>query len=73
STESSLCSARAAVLLYDDTHRQWVPAGGGPQTLSCVQLFQHPGGAFRLVGRRIQPDQQVVLNCPLVRGLRYNQ
>ncbi|NXW81490.1 VASP protein, partial [Alopecoenas beccarii] len=73
SPERSVCSARAAVLLYDDTHGQWVPAGGGPQNLSCVQLYQHPGGTFRLVGRRMQPDQQVVLNCPLVAGLRYQQ
>uniref|UniRef100_A0A8B9Z3L7 WH1 domain-containing protein n=1 Tax=Buteo japonicus TaxID=224669 RepID=A0A8B9Z3L7_9AVES len=69
-----LCSARAVVLLYDDTHKQWVAAGGGPQTLSCIQLYHHPGAnAFRLVGRKMQPDQQVVLNCPLGRGLRYSQ
>ncbi|XP_055648443.1 LOW QUALITY PROTEIN: vasodilator-stimulated phosphoprotein-like [Falco peregrinus] len=72
--ETVLCSARASVLLYDDTHKQWVAAGGGPQTLSCVQLYHHPGtNAFRLVGRKMQPDQQVVLNCPLGRGLRYSQ
>uniref|UniRef100_A0A8B9RVW8 WH1 domain-containing protein n=1 Tax=Accipiter nisus TaxID=211598 RepID=A0A8B9RVW8_9AVES len=72
--ETVLCSARAVVLLYDDTHKQWVAAGGGPQTLSCVQLYHHPGAnAFRLVGRKLQPDQQVVLNCPLGRGLRYSQ
>uniref|UniRef100_A0A672V652 WH1 domain-containing protein n=1 Tax=Strigops habroptila TaxID=2489341 RepID=A0A672V652_STRHB len=66
-------NARAAVLLYDDPHKQWVPAGGGPQTLSCVQLYHHPGThGFRLVGRKMQPDQQVVLNCPLGRGLRYS-
>ncbi|KAK4806296.1 hypothetical protein QYF61_008482 [Mycteria americana] len=59
-SETVLCSARAAVLLYDDTHKQWVAAGGGPQTLSCVQLYHHPGAnAFRLVGRKMQPDQQV--------------
>ncbi|XP_076217049.1 vasodilator-stimulated phosphoprotein-like, partial [Aptenodytes patagonicus] len=73
-SEMVLCSARAAVLLYDDTHKQWVAAGGGPQTVSCVQLYHHPGAnAFRLVGRKMQPDQQVVLNCPLGRGLRYSQ
>ncbi|KAM9263919.1 LOW QUALITY PROTEIN: vasodilator-stimulated phosphoprotein [Morus bassanus] len=73
-SETVLCSARAAVLLYDDTHKQWVAAGGGPQTLSCIQLYHHPGAnTFRLVGRKMQPDQQVVLNCPLGRGLRYSQ
>ncbi|XP_029862351.1 vasodilator-stimulated phosphoprotein-like isoform X2 [Aquila chrysaetos chrysaetos] len=73
-SETVLCTARAVVLLYDDTHKQWVAAGGGPQTLSCVQLYHHPGAnAFRLVGRKMQPDQQVVLNCLLGRGLRYSQ
>uniref|UniRef100_A0A8B9DV24 WH1 domain-containing protein n=1 Tax=Anser cygnoides TaxID=8845 RepID=A0A8B9DV24_ANSCY len=55
-----LCSARATVLLYDEAQKQWVAAGGGPQTPSCVQLYHHPGThAFRLVGRKMQPDQQV--------------
>lgn len=66
-----LCSARAVVLLYDDTHKQWVAAGGGPQTLSCIQLYHHPGAnAFRLVGRKMQPDQQVRVSRghPWVRG-----
>ncbi|NXN90915.1 VASP protein, partial [Rhinopomastus cyanomelas] len=72
-SETVLCSTRASVLLYDESQRQWVAAGGGPQTPSCVQLYHHPtANSFRLVGRR-QPDQQVVLNCPLGRGLRYSQ
>ncbi|XP_074427420.1 LOW QUALITY PROTEIN: vasodilator-stimulated phosphoprotein-like, partial [Larus michahellis] len=71
-SERVLCSARAWVLLYDESQQQWVGAGGGPQTPSCVCLYHRPG-AFRLVGRRMQPDQQVVLNCPLGRGLRYGQ
>ncbi|XP_058279688.1 vasodilator-stimulated phosphoprotein-like [Hirundo rustica] len=52
-----------------------VGAGGGPpQSPSCVQLFHQPGTTcFRLVGRRLHPEQQVVLNCPLGRGLRYSQ
>uniref|UniRef100_A0A8C3MEV4 Uncharacterized protein n=1 Tax=Geospiza parvula TaxID=87175 RepID=A0A8C3MEV4_GEOPR len=73
--------ARAAVLLYDEAQKLWVPAGvvpgagGAPQSPpSCVQLFQQPGSlAFRLLGRRLGPEQQVVLNCPLARGLRYSQ
>lgn len=70
-SETVLCSARAVVLLYDDTHKQWVAAGGGPQTLSCIQLYHHPGAnAFRLVGRKMQPDQQVRVSRghPWVRG-----
>ncbi|NWR95987.1 VASP protein, partial [Furnarius figulus] len=73
-SERVLCSARATVLLYDDAQKLWVPAGGPPQTPSCVQLFHHPGTqSCRLVGRRLNPEQQVVLNCPLGRGLRYSQ
>ncbi|NXV25296.1 VASP protein, partial [Cepphus grylle] len=57
-SERVLCSARAWVLLYDEAQQQWVGAGGGPQTPSCVRLYHRPG-ALRLVGRRMQPDQQV--------------
>lgn len=62
------------MLQYDEAQKQWVAAGGGPNTPSCVQLYHHQGnGSYRLVGRKMQPDQQVVLNCPLGRGLRYSQ
>ncbi|NXV54713.1 VASP protein, partial [Molothrus ater] len=66
-----LCSARAAVLLYDEAQKLWVPAGGVPgaggagppppqNPPSCVQLFHQPGSlGFRLVGRRLGPEQQV--------------
>ncbi|NXV04278.1 VASP protein, partial [Cettia cetti] len=60
--ERVLSSARAAVLLYDEGQKLWVPAGGGgPQSPpSCVQLFHQPASnAFRLVGRRLHPEQQV--------------
>ncbi|KAM7004094.1 LOW QUALITY PROTEIN: vasodilator-stimulated phosphoprotein-like [Passerculus sandwichensis] len=87
-SERALCTARAVVLLYDEAQKLWVPAGGGPRRAgpgarppppphgppSCVQLFHQPGSlAFRIVGRRPPPEQQVVLNCPLSRGLRYSQ
>ncbi|XP_054150977.1 vasodilator-stimulated phosphoprotein-like, partial [Melozone crissalis] len=72
--ERALSSARAVVLLYDEAQKLWVPAGGVPAAPSCVQLFHQPGSlAFRIVGRRLPPEQQVVLNCPLCRGLRYSQ
>ncbi|NWY22263.1 VASP protein, partial [Aphelocoma coerulescens] len=59
-SEQVLCSARASVLLYDEGQRQWVPAGGPPQSPSCVQLFHQPSThSFRLVGRRLHPEQQV--------------
>ncbi|NXD32368.1 VASP protein, partial [Spelaeornis formosus] len=73
-SERVLSSARASVLLYDEAQKLWVPAGGAPGGPSCVQLFHQPGSrSFRLVGRRLHPEQQVVLNCPLGRGLRYSQ
>ncbi|TRZ06860.1 hypothetical protein HGM15179_020247 [Zosterops borbonicus] len=73
-SERAIARARAAVLLYEEGQKLWVPAGGAPQSPSCVQLFHQPGTtAFRLVGRRLGPEQQVVLNCPLARGLRYSQ
>ncbi|NWY90310.1 VASP protein, partial [Loxia curvirostra] len=65
-SERALCSARAAVLLYDEAQKLWVPAGGAgagggaPPPPSCVQLFHQPGSlSFRLVGRRLGPEQQV--------------
>uniref|UniRef100_A0A672RF52 WH1 domain-containing protein n=1 Tax=Sinocyclocheilus grahami TaxID=75366 RepID=A0A672RF52_SINGR len=73
-SESSICQARATVMIYDDTNKKWVPAGTGPQTFSRVQIYHNPSNnAFRVVGRKIQTDQQVVMNCPIVKGLKYNQ
>uniref|UniRef100_A0A7M4FFK0 WH1 domain-containing protein n=1 Tax=Crocodylus porosus TaxID=8502 RepID=A0A7M4FFK0_CROPO len=72
--ETVLCSARATVMIYDDTNKKWVTSGSGPNTYSHVQLLHRPAaGAFRVVARKMQPDQQVVMNCALARGLRYNQ
>nr|XP_010972266.1 PREDICTED: LOW QUALITY PROTEIN: protein enabled homolog [Camelus bactrianus] len=55
-SEQSICQARAAVMVYDDANKKWVPAGG----------------SFRVVGRKIQ-DHQVVINCAIPKGLKYNQ
>uniref|UniRef100_A0A8V5GRL4 Uncharacterized protein n=1 Tax=Melopsittacus undulatus TaxID=13146 RepID=A0A8V5GRL4_MELUD len=67
-SERVLCSARAAVLLYDDPQKQWVPAGGGPPGPELCAALPSPrdpripsGGA-----------QDVVLNLALPRGLRYS-
>ncbi|PWA20422.1 hypothetical protein CCH79_00003632, partial [Gambusia affinis] len=61
-------------MIYDDGSKKWLPAGTGPQTFSRVQIFHNPStNAFRVVGRKMQTDQQVVINCPIVRGLKYNQ
>ncbi|XP_051934495.1 vasodilator-stimulated phosphoprotein isoform X1 [Hippocampus zosterae] len=73
-SESSICQARATVMIYDDGNKKWLPAGAGPQTFSRVQIYHNPSNnAFRIVGRKMQTDQQVVINCPIVRGLKYNQ
>ncbi|XP_026154426.1 vasodilator-stimulated phosphoprotein isoform X3 [Mastacembelus armatus] len=73
-SESSICQARATVMIYDDGTKKWLPAGTGPQTFSRVQIYHNPtNNAFRIVGRKMQTDQQVVINCPIVRGLKYNQ
>ncbi|XP_061563375.1 protein enabled homolog isoform X4 [Cololabis saira] len=70
--EQSICQARAAVMVYDDTNKKWVPAGG-TTGFSRVHIYHHTGNnAFRVVGRKIQ-DHQVVINCAIPKGLKYNQ
>ncbi|PWA27282.1 hypothetical protein CCH79_00020295, partial [Gambusia affinis] len=72
--ESSLCAVRATVLLYDDSSKRWVPAGSDATHVSRVQIYHNATtNTFRVVGRKLQADQQVVLNCPIVKGMKYNQ
>ncbi|CDW56253.1 WH1 domain containing protein [Trichuris trichiura] len=68
-----MVTVRASVLLYDDNGKQWVPSGSSKQQeVSRVQLFQHvQQNTFRVVGRKLQ-DQEVVVNCAIGRGFRYN-
>uniref|UniRef100_A0A3P8S3A0 WH1 domain-containing protein n=1 Tax=Amphiprion percula TaxID=161767 RepID=A0A3P8S3A0_AMPPE len=69
---ASICQARAAVMVYDDANKKWVPAGGSTG-FSRVHIYHHTGNnAFRVVGRKIQ-DHQVVINCAIPKGLKYNQ
>ncbi|XP_046720336.1 vasodilator-stimulated phosphoprotein isoform X1 [Silurus meridionalis] len=73
-SELSVCSARATVMVYDETGKRWVAAGTGAQVISRVQIYHNPTtNSFRVVGRKMQPDQQVVMNCPIAKGLKYNQ
>ncbi|XP_016320007.1 vasodilator-stimulated phosphoprotein-like [Sinocyclocheilus anshuiensis] len=73
-SEQSICQARATVMMYDDGSKRWLPAGSGTQAISRVHIFQNPSNnSFRVVGRKQQADQQVVINCPLIRGIKYNQ
>nr|KAF6281948.1 vasodilator stimulated phosphoprotein [Pipistrellus kuhlii] len=69
-SETVICSSRATVMLYDDGNKRWLPAGTGPQAFSRVQIYHNPAAnSFRVVGRKMQPDQQVVINCAIIRGL----
>lgn len=73
-SETVVCSSRATVMLYDDSNKRWLPAGSGPQAFSRVQIYHNPtANSFRVVGRKMQPDQQVVINCAIIRGVKYNQ
>lgn len=59
-SESVVCSTRATVMLYDDANKKWVPAGTGVQACSRIQIYHSPANnTFRVVGRKMQPDQQV--------------
>ncbi|XP_034745881.1 vasodilator-stimulated phosphoprotein-like isoform X2 [Etheostoma cragini] len=72
--ESSICQVRATVMLYDNNNKRWVPAGSDSPSFSRVQIYHNPvANTFRVVGRKLQADQQVVINCPIVKGIKYNQ
>lgn len=64
-SESSICQARATVMIYDDGSKKWLPAGAGPQAFSRVQIYHNPtNNAYRIVGRKMQADQQVDTSAP---------
>ena len=71
-SEQSICQARTALTVYDDANKKWMPAGGSTR-FSRVHIYHHTGNnTFRVVGRKIQ-DHQVVINCAIPEGLKYNQ
>ncbi|CAG5122690.1 unnamed protein product [Candidula unifasciata] len=71
-SEVPIISARASVMIYDDVNKRWVPSGT-TQGLSKVQIYQHTvNNTFRVVGRKVQ-DHEVVINCAILKGLKYNQ
>lgn len=71
-SEQSVASARAAVLVYDDHNKKWVPSGTS-SGLSKVHIYQHTvNGTFRIVGRKLH-DHEVVINCAILKGLKYSQ
>ncbi|XP_060520204.1 protein enabled isoform X2 [Cylas formicarius] len=72
SSEQSIASARASVMIYDDVNKKWVPSGSS-SGLSKVHIYQHNvHQTFRVVGRKLQ-DHEVVINCAILKGLKYNQ
>uniref|UniRef100_A0A1A8BJI4 Vasodilator-stimulated phosphoprotein n=1 Tax=Nothobranchius kadleci TaxID=1051664 RepID=A0A1A8BJI4_NOTKA len=61
-------------MMYDDATRRWVPAGSDVAHLSRVHIYHNPAAnTFRVVGRKLQADQQVVINCSIVKGTKYNE
>lgn len=72
SSEQSIIGARASVMIYDENLKKWIPSGNSCG-LSKVQIFHHiQNNTFRVVGRKLQ-DHEVVINCSIVKGLKYNQ
>ncbi|KAK4873296.1 hypothetical protein RN001_015325 [Aquatica leii] len=71
-SEQSIASARASVMVYDDVNKKWVPSGTS-SGLSKVHIYQHTvQQTFRVVGRKLH-DHEVVINCAILKGLKYNQ
>lgn len=59
-------------MVYDDNQKKWVPSGSS-SGLSKVQIYHHQqNNTFRVVGRKLQ-DHEVVINCSILKGLKYNQ
>lgn len=71
-SEQSIIGARASVMVYDDVQKKWIPSGSS-SGLSKVQIYHHQqNNTFRVVGRKLQ-DHEVVINCSILKGLKYNQ
>lgn len=71
-SEQSIIGARASVMVYDDNQKKWVPSGTS-SGLSKVHIYHHQqNNTFRVVGRKLQ-DHEVVINCSILKGLKYNQ
>jgi enabled len=71
-SEQSIIGARASVMIYDENLKKWIPSGNS-SGLSKVQIFHHiQNNTFRVVGRKLQ-DHEVVINCSILKGLKYNQ
>lgn len=59
-------------MIYDDNLKKWMPSGS-TSGLSKVQIYHHQqNNTFRVVGRKLS-DHEVVINCSILKGLKYNQ
>ncbi len=56
----SIASARASVMVYDDTNKRWTPSGTS-SGLSKVHIYHHQtNNSFRVVGRKLQDHEVCV-------------
>lgn len=63
-SEQSIASARASVMIYEDSIKRWVPSGSS-SGLSKVHIYHHQvNNSFRVVGRKLQ-DLEVISECLL--------
>jgi enabled protein len=59
-------------MIYDEANKKWVPSGSS-SGLSKVHIYHHVvNNSYRVVGRKLH-DQEVVINCSILKGLKYNQ
>lgn len=65
-----MVSAKANVMIYDDVSKKWNPSGSSPG-ISKVYIYQNLlNQVYRVVGRKVQ-DHEVVINCVLSKGMKY--
>lgn len=56
-SEVSIASARASVMVYDDSNKRWIPSGTS-SGLSKVHIYHHQtNNSFRVVGRKLQDHE----------------
>lgn len=56
-SEVSIASARASVMVYDDSNKRWTPSGTS-SGLSKVHIYHHQtNNSFRVVGRKLQDHE----------------
>ena len=61
-SEQSVASARASVMIYDDSNKKWIPSGTS-SGLSKVHIYHHVvNNSYRVVGRKLQ-DHEVTSTC----------